>query len=147
RFDHAAGGRWRRHDITGPPDDSAFTATSIVDRKRARIVTFGGYSTPLGAWFANVRTLPLDGSSGWSELTTSGSGPSPRRGCAAVYDSLHDIMLVYGGSGLGGGADSTVYALSLETGAWGPLTVSGAPPGGRDHDPVMVYDALRDRVL
>src|SRR5262249_8845196 len=146
-FDQAAGGRWRHVGVTGPPDDSAFTATWIVDRKRSRIVTFGGYSPPLGAWFANVRTLPLDGSASWGEMTTSGPGPSPRQGCSAAYDSLRDRMPVYGGSGSGGGADSTVYALSLADGVWSRLAVSGTPPAGRDHDQVMVYDSLRDRML
>jgi len=146
-FDQSAGGRWRRQAISGPPDDSAFTAAWIVDRQRSRIVTFGGYSAPLGAWFADVRTLQLHGNGGWGAIAASGPGPTPRQGCSAVYDSLRDRMLVYGGSGSGGAADSTVYALSLADGVWSRLAVAGGPPAGRDHDQLMVYDARRDRVL
>src|SRR4029077_7509024 len=83
----------------------------------------------------------------WSELETTGAGPSPRQDCSAVYDSLRDRVLVYGGYGLGGIADSTVYAFSLADAAWSVLSVSGSPPVGRTSDQVMLYDAPRDRVL
>src|SRR5262249_15692286 len=81
----------------------------------------------------------------WTQLTPTGTSPSPRTSQTAVYDPVRDRMLVFGGAGVVYTND--VFALTLAgTPAWSQLTPAGTPPSPRNGH-AAIYDPLRDRML
>lgn len=124
--------RWRRGQV------------AIHDRLRDRMIVFSGFS--ISYYPQDLWTLPLSGSSIWSEITPAGTPPPGRSGAAAVYDPIHDRMIVIGGYD-GSSNLSDVWALSLAgTPTWTELSPTGTAPSPRlGH--TAVYDWRRDRVV
>ncbi len=96
----------------------------------------------------------MGGIAKWTQLLTTGGPPAGRFRSTAVYDSDHNIMIVFGGSGLVGPktnpkcqSTNAVWALSNANGSstggasvWKELTAEGAtgsPPDREAH--VAVY--------
>jgi len=99
-------------------------ATAEIDSVRDRMLVMGGIVTFTS--LADTWQGPLGGGS-WSQVTTTGSGPTTL-GHAAVFDPLHDQMVVYGGS--------NIATQTFLRGAWRlqfgttPATWSRAPLAG-----------------
>src|SRR5699024_6624098 len=78
--------------------------------------------------------------------------PVPRFGQATVHDTRHDRMIVFGGLGGNRLFGNTRYLSDPAWAAlatpfdWHPLVAGGFEPPAR-HEPVGVYDALRDRAV
>jgi len=71
--------------------------------------------------------------------------PSGRDEHTAIYDSVRDRMLVFGG--FDGARRNDVWQLSLgATPQWSLLATTGTPPSRR-YDHAAVYDPVRDRLL
>jgi hypothetical protein len=117
--------------------------TLIVDAPRGRAVLFGGYANygPLG----DVWTTPLVGPSSWTRLYPAG-GHFLRGNHTAVYDSVGQRMIVFGGYDATNTATNETWALTL-AGAptWSLLIPSGTPPVPRSSP--GAYDGLRRRLL
>jgi len=62
----------------------------------------------------------------WSNITPSGTSPAAREYHTAVYDSLGDRMIVYGGLGASSTIFKDVWSLSMGTPAWTNLNDSYA---------------------
>lgn len=124
---------WERLEPAGGPGIRARHATT-VDTRRNRMIAFGGRTREgFGAYtnYADVWAFDL-ATDTWSEITTSGEGPSPRSSAVIAYDEPRDRLIVMGGntstSGLTlTGADDT-YALDLATGAWSRIEGTGPAP-------------------
>lgn len=86
------------------------------------MVFFGGYgNTYLGdAWKFDLVTLK------WSPLTSNTPEPAGRVGNAAVYDSIHDRMVLYGGIGFG-----DLWAYEFDNARWVQLPQGAPTPGNR----------------
>jgi hypothetical protein len=121
--------------------------TMIYDSRRGRILMFGG-SSQLSGGLNTVWELALTGTPAWAEMAPSGVAPEGRTNCSAIYDSVRDRMIVFGGWN-----PSTrkwrndVWALSLAGApAWTMLTPMGTPPVP-ETGPCTIYDPVRDRML
>jgi hypothetical protein len=114
---------------------------SIVhDRGRDRLIV-RSLGDPLPP--PNVQTqtwqLTLSGTPTWSPLTTSGTPPPYNAGNDLFFDAARDRVLEVG-------VDGKVWALSMDaTPTWTSIAKPPLPPGS--HNPQIVYDATRDRLL
>jgi len=140
----AADGDW---SLVVPPTGRT-DHTAVYDPVRSRMLVFGGYQSNAPNYLNDVWALSLDGSPAWTQLTASGTPPSPRRNHAAIYDPIRDRMVVFGGlSGVPPSYRNDVWALSLgENPAWTQLTPSGTPPSSR-RGHAATYDPIRDRMV
>jgi hypothetical protein len=112
------------------------------------MLVFGGVGG--GAYRNDVWALSLDGAPHWTQLTPTGTLPPGRYAPTAIYDSVRDRMIVYGGTyrqNFESIALGDVWALSLAGApAWTELTPSGTPPTGRwNHS--AVFDSARYRMV
>jgi len=112
-------------------------ANAIYDPVRGRMIIFGGFS---GATYNDVWALDL-ASMTWSQLTPSGTPPTPGYGGCAIYDPVGDQMVT------SFGAIAGTWELSLaDPPAWTQLHPSGAVPTNRQFASA-VYDADAQRVV
>src|SRR5439155_1684446 len=94
----------------------------------------------------DVWALSLAGAPQWSRLTVSGPGPAARYLHTAIYDSVGDRMIVFGGRD-SAAARNDVWALTLGAApSWTQLQPGGAVPGAR-YGQSAVYDPVRNRML
>ncbi|KAK1309804.1 hypothetical protein QJS10_CPA08g01560 [Acorus calamus] len=114
-------------DLPSPRDFAA--ASAIGNRK---IVMYGGWDGK--KWLSDVYildTISLE----WTELSISGSLPSPRCGHSAIM--VEKRLLVFGGRGGGGPIMGDLWALKglieeeNETPGWTQLKLPGQPPSPR----------------
>src|SRR5258705_1598825 len=130
------GRRWMEIKVPGPPPRAE--AVMTFDKERGRSVLFGGHSRSekWRNWLGD--TWEWDGRK-WVPMSVS--GPSPRNGAAAVYDSRRRKIVLVGGS--------TQAGVARETWEWdGRLWMenSSAVTEGR-FNCVMAYDEARARVI
>jgi hypothetical protein len=133
---------WTTLSVTNPKPPGRGESAAVYDRTHDRMLIFGGYN---GSFLNDVWALDLAGSS-WSQLTPSGSPPSPRYAHTAIYDAAGDRMIVFGGYD---GVDvlNDVWELSLSgPPVWTQLSPAGAPPAPRSSH-TSIYDALHDRMI
>lgn len=121
-----------------------YMQSAMHDAARRRMLVFGGsigYRHPSN----DVWALALVGPPVWTQVTPSGTPPSPRYGQSAILDPVRDRIVVFGG---GDGAGSNdVWALSLgESPEWTELTPTGGPPDPRTEH-TAIYDPVRDRMI
>lgn len=128
-----------------PPRGRALFST-IYDFARRRIVIFGGLTSD-GPPRNDVWELGLGATLEWNELVSTGHRPPARFGHAAVFDSKHDRMLVFGGQDSTGSYRNDVWALALSGPAeWTRLEPGGSVPGARLYA-TAVYDSTFDRTI
>lgn len=123
----------------------------LYDSRRERLLLFGGADSMTfnDAWTLDLTAVPPT----WGPILPTGPLPSRRSYCQAVYDSLNDRVVLYGGAdslgqdGPPSGIRSDVWVLPL-TGppAWTELTPTGTPPAARAAGAV-VYDQVRQRMV
>lgn len=135
---------WTQLAPSGTPPASRFGHSGVYDSVRNRLVIHGGQS---GLVFRNdVWALALGGSPAWTQITPVGGPPPLRSRHTAVYDTVRDRMVVFGGTD---GVDSwnDTWALAFAgTPSWSELLPSGTPPTARfGHK--AIYDAPRDRMV
>ncbi len=148
---------WRELTTIGPAPSPRLGATAIYDPVRERMLVFGGWDAS-HTLYADVWALSLLGEPVWSQLAPAGPLPSGRYGHTAIYDSVHDRMVIFGGI-----TPDPLYrfndtwALSLSgTISWNDLTpIRGRPdrppppgsrPGGRwGH--MAIYHPARERMV
>ncbi len=80
----------------GPPA-RAFAA-SVHDTRRNRLLVIGGYADDQRVGTSSVWALDLSHYPSWSRVRPTGPEPSPRWGACAVYDSLRDRVVMFGGA-------------------------------------------------
>jgi hypothetical protein len=107
------------------PPTARYGSSMIYDPLRDRLVVFGGQiglSSTDELWEFRITT------SEWSPIPTTGSPPAARQHHSAVYDSLFDRMVIYGGEAVGVSSFfPDVHTLALP--ATGPQTWSSFPSG------------------
>lgn len=120
---------------TGGPGTTGSTA--VYDSRRHRVIVFAGFTRGClcGSSNRDVWSLDLGASPKWTQLSPvlpiGMPPPSVRWEHVAVYDSLADRMIVFGGDSQSGCTStylSDVWALSMDsTLTWTPLSPSGGP--------------------
>jgi hypothetical protein len=133
---------WFINPGQGTPPPSRGGHAAVYDRARNRMLVIGGYD---GAVLNDVWEYAPAGTGTWRPLAPT-DGPFPARAQhAAVFDSVRDRVLVFGGDG--GTFLDDVWALNLSgEPSWEQLTPAGpGPTARREHS--MIYDPVGDRVL
>lgn len=101
----------------------------LVFGGRYRAGTSGAYTVFSDLWALDLATLT------WTELATSGKGPSARSNAVAVVDPVARELVVHGGNTSTNGAAFTplgdVFTLSLDTLVWTERKPGGAAPKPR----------------
>ena len=142
---HFASGSWS--DITPAlrPSGRSFMAAAY-DSQRRRLIIEGGDPGPRAECWALALATPT-----WTEISPVGPPEAPGRRVehSAVFDSVRDRMIVYGGLNADTSAwlpDTSVWSLALDgSPAWSALAASGTGPLVYDH--VAVIDPTRDRMM
>lgn len=108
-----------------PP--SQVDGATAFDEPRQRMYLFGGTGNSL------VYSMPVgDSPAGWEIMAVSGTPPAPRSSEAFVYDSAHDCLWVFGGSGYPGGLFNDLWKLTLGASpTWVQVAASGTAPSAR----------------
>jgi hypothetical protein len=135
---------------TGPnawnpvPPPARWAHSMIYDSIRDRLLVFGGQG--YSGWNDELWALNLSGIPQWTPVATGGTAPGPRGFHSAVFDSVGDRMLVFGGTD-GSIQNNEVWQLSFAgLATWSKLTVAGAPPSPRVNH-TAVIDKLRNRMI
>jgi hypothetical protein len=131
--------------------------SAIYDSASQRMILFGGFGdtvpgAPVTLGLLNdLWQLSLPDPAGlptpaWSPLVAAGIAPGPRTGHTAVYDSVNNRMIVFGGQDPSGYLNE-LWLLTLGASpAWTPVTALGTPPAGR-RDHTAVYDPVRREMI
>ena len=131
--------------IASSPPSARVRSTMVVDTSGAMIV-FGGKLQSGAPQSDAYRLRKVSNQWQWSQLILGPGGPGARFGHAAVMDTLkgRNRMLVFGGQTGGGLADNDVYALSVDSGTWTKLSITGKPEAREGHT-LVVDPKLRSR--
>ena len=118
---------WQQLTPAGSPPSGRAYAYAVYCPARRSVVVYGGYN---GANVGDVWELKLD-TLAWHPISASGA-PSERRDGGAVYDSVGNRMLVFGGR-TSGSFTNELWALDLAPGGehWFQLSPSGSMPSAR----------------
>ncbi|MFW9932083.1 MAG: Kelch repeat-containing protein [Candidatus Thorarchaeota archaeon] len=112
----------------------------VYDLVNERVMMFGGATadTPLGdSWGFDLST------GRWTELDFETS-PMPRHSTAMVYDSIDEVIVLFGGyDGSERLADTWIFNCTTEM--WIEVTPTISPPPRMN--PAMVYDSVNDKVI
>jgi hypothetical protein len=133
---------WVRVATEGPGGRGR-TAMAL-DRARNEVVLFGGVSPPAADQSQTflADTWIWNGTS-WRKAAEG--GPRGRYAHAMTYDERRRVVLLYSGAGSHKGAP-LADLWQWDGRAWSEIPLSGTTPGHR-YQPVMVYDAARDRTV
>jgi len=137
---------WTALTPTGTPPVARCGSGAIYDSRRGRMVVFGGWDNV--ALRNDTWALSLTGAPAWTALAPVGPPPSARIWHSAIYDTIYDRMLVFGGFSDGyPSPDNDVWELSLAgTPTWSTFDVLGAPPRERYYHSA-IYDLPRRRMI
>ncbi len=124
--------RWEAMPIAGDSPRGIRGHTLVFESGQSRLILFGGFGPTPGSTVIN-QVWEVSFPSGLPRGTLMaplGTPPPPREGHAAVYDSLRNRMIVFGGTNWVT-AFNDVWALELAgPGAWVQLQPAGTPPPG-----------------
>lgn len=129
-----------------PPPQEILAPSAIYDSSRDRMVVFGGTS-PGGGMRSDVWVTDFSTDSIAIVLDTRGPTPPARSTHAAIYDSIRDRMIVYGGF-VGSTPIYDVWALDFagDVATWSPIVAPGAPTSFYSAPP-SIFDPVRNRML
>jgi len=144
---------WTKEAPTGtlPPVREGHTA--VYDPNTNTMIVFGGTDCN-GDYYNDLWILSnADGSTAtpsWAEVTPIGTPPSARTQATAIYDSVNNVMTVYGGGTTATSVLGDVWTLTNANGVtgtptWTQLSPKGTAPAARvGHS--AVYDSVNNRM-
>ena len=136
---------WREIEASNVPPGRLIRHAATYDPIRDRMLVFGGSTGPSLAGLSNdVWALPLSGPAEWERIVAPGPQPTPRQG-TAIYDPVHDALLVFGGhQNIQPYLCSDTWLLSL--GSDPRWTRLADAPSARWHH-TAILDPLRNRMV
>lgn len=136
-----------------------YHTSGIYDVSTDRLVVFGGEQTagvPLGDVWASPKIVAAGQMVAkapyvWTQLFPTGTAPAARFGQSAVYDSVSNRMIVFGGATSTTACLNDVWLLdnansAIGTPDWIPITPSGTPPAARQNFNA-VYDPTSNSMI
>lgn len=125
------GGTWKRHTASGP--SARYAAQLAYDRKRDRLVVFGGKP---GSSAALQDTWLFDGTT-WTNPTPA-TIPPARFGGAMTYDAVRGRVVMFAGQGISGALGDT---WEWDGTNWIAVTTANSP--GARALPAVTFDEVR----
>ncbi len=127
--------------------------SAVYDPTTNRMVIYGGnncFQTDYADAWVLSNANGLGGTPTWSQLTPSGSAPIARDYPTAVYDSVSNVMTIFGGESESGVVLGDVWALSNANGSGGSPSWTLLAPSGPAIPPraghTATYDASSNRM-
>ncbi|MHC5040176.1 MAG: Kelch repeat-containing protein, partial [Planctomycetota bacterium] len=124
--------------------------TAVVDTTGQQMIIFGGYDnvSPNPNTQNDTHALSLSGGGNgtWAQIVpVSGSGPA-RAHAAAVYDSIGNRMIVFGGFDNAGTANNGTHILNLGSSpTWTTQATTNTPSPRAGH--IAAYDTTSNKML
>lgn len=155
-LDHANGSggtpTWMELNPSGTLPPPRLFHSAVYDPASNSMIVFGGadcFHTDFNDVWVLSNANGLGATSIWTELSPSGSAPSPRAYASAVYDPTNNIMVITSGEDESGSYVGDVWTLSHANGAggvpvWAQLAPSGALPPRIQQ--TAVYDTTHNRM-
>ncbi len=122
---------WSMVATTGTPPSPREGHSAVFDPVRRRMVVFGGATSVTGpgtfenaTWFLDLTTSPPS----WQLAAVNGPLPSVRANHHAIFDTVQDRMVIYGGIGPPPNYGSTdVWTLPMSSLTWSQAVASSNP--------------------
>lgn len=134
---------WSRLQATGPSPAPRYFHTAVYDSRRHRMIVFGGMG--LFGSLGDLWALSLAGAPAWTRIEAEGAPPLARSGHVAVYDSLGDRMLLFGGE-IGTAVVDDTWELSFsDPPRWSARATPIRPPARAMA--AAAFDGLRRRMI
>jgi hypothetical protein len=149
---HSGAASWVELTPTGSAPPARLYHTGVYDPVTNALIIFGGNNCSTG-YFNDVWVLTSangeGGTPAWHQLIASGTPPVARESASATYDSVNNIMTIYGGDA-GGTGLGDVWVLSHANGSggtavWSKLSPTGTAPGLRTGQ-TGTYDSVSNRM-
>lgn len=144
---------WLALSPAGTAPTARFHHAAVYDPNSNELIVFGGSDCATG-YFNDIWILSnangQGGTSTWTQLFPNGPSPVARQGASVIYDSVNNIMTIYGGDA-GGTPFGDVWVLSNANGtggtaAWTQLLPQGTAPAVRTEQ-TAVYDTANNRMI
>ncbi len=144
---------WLPLEPTGTFPAGRLNFNGAYDPTSNSLIIFGGSNCASG-YLSDVWVLSgANGENGtptWTQLSPVGIGPSARENSSAIYDSVNNVLTVFGGDA-GGSGLSDVWTLSHANGqggtpTWTQLLPTGTAPSARTGQSA-VYDSANNRMI
>jgi len=156
-LDHANGRNgvpaWIAESPTGTAPAARVYSAGAYDPNTNSLIVFGGGNCS-NAYLNDVWVLSgANGEQGtpvWKKVATAGVAPSKRESASAIYDSVNNILTLFGGDA-GAGPFNDVWTLSNANGTggtavWTKLVPTGTPPKARTGASAN-YDTVNNRMI
>jgi N-acetylneuraminic acid mutarotase len=118
--------------------------TAVWDTLGGRMLIFGGQDSS-GRPLNDLWSYELS-SNTWARLSPDGLSPSERYEHSAVWDPLHNQMLIFGGHNPAGGRHDDLWVYQATTNTWLSATGTGPLPAARERH-TAIWDATNARML
>jgi hypothetical protein len=132
---------WTDIKPTGTSPPALLEASMVYDASKRRTLLFGGTGDTM---FARVWSYDAKANA-WTELKTSGTAPSSRRGWSMAYDQAGKKVILFGGWSEGEGFLNDTWAFDPAGNTWTNLKPAAAPPAR--YLASMAYDVARKRIV
>ena len=129
--------QWTLPSPSGTPPAGRSGHSAVYDSLNSRMIVFGGalgFPSPCAndVWVLD-RANGVGGVSNWTQLSPSGTQPTPRTGHASAYDPSTNRMIIFGGNDCNGSYLADAWVLTHANGlggapAWIQLCPSGSLP-------------------
>lgn len=141
---------WTQLSPTGDGPSPRESASAVYNSTTNTLTVFGG-DAGASSLFGDIWVLSnangTGGTPAWTEMTATG-GPTARSGHTATYDSVNNLMTIYGGWN-GTALLSDTWVLSVANGqggtpAWSQILPLSTPPLRRFHS--AIYDPVHNQM-
>ena len=133
---------WTLLTPAGTPPSARSYSVAVYDAVRERMIVHGGFAASIA--LSDMYALTLTGTPTWSLLVPASGAPSARAHHAAVYDSVHDAVLLFGGW-IYGDYLNDAWSYSPSTNTWQALSPASRPTARSSF--ASAFDTQRKRMV
>jgi hypothetical protein len=136
---------WQEISVSPPTPPPRRNPALAYNPTTQKMYMFGGRTAY--TFYNDIWELDLaPGSEHWTQLTPSGTSPSPRTEITGIYDPIANRLIFFGGDQPSGVRTNETWELDLSTMVWTQLTPSGSLPLARSAY-AAVYDHMQHRII